>query len=501
MSANSLFILQSGLTQAGPASALTAGRGASQGAVQGTMQGADFMALVLSRLGQGLPLQTTKTGAAPGAGSMDFLKTPESLLPAESGNVFGADAALLETLSMNREAIDSVLAPLTGGIITTAEISNGSPRILKALLIDTGNPDPNIGQKISRLKDELQKLMENGDPVAISVNLTPEQITALENAGNGEWPEELNGIMIGLVTFAPPPRAANAAAPEAGQGAPSIQTAKQAPGQISGQSPATAPGSGTATGEQPADFETALQDLQTGGYRKNSELAAPGGGATNTASAGADKAASGAATAAAFSGGALQNWPFSPESGLYAAPGTGYADDPAGTPALGVESAATRMAGLTGLITQSQSAGHAHPATQAVAVSLHKAAAQGENRTLILEMDPPELGRVEVRLAFGRDKTVKATVISEKPETYMMLQRDAHALGRALENAGLDGGGLSFELAGHGQDFSDGNSRGGGHDAGGNGAGGSDGAAEAIDTTMTWHVDPATGYMRYDILA
>jgi hypothetical protein len=100
-----------------------------------------------------------------------------------------------------------------------------------------------------------------------------------------------------------------------------------------------------------------------------------------------------------------------------------------------------------------------------------------------------------------KDKTVKAIVTAEKPETHMMLQRDAQVLERALQEAGLDAdGGLSFELAEHGFDFDQHNQRGGGHDEGGTGSGLNDGEeVEIIESTMTWHVDPETGHTRYDL--
>ena len=87
-------------------------------------------------------------------------------------------------------------------------------------------------------------------------------------------------------------------------------------------------------------------------------------------------------------------------------------------------------------------------------------------------------------------------------ETYLMLQRDAQLLERALQDAGLDAdGGLSFELAEHGFDFDQNNQRGGGHDNGGTGASDEGEEIEILESTMTWSVDPETGHTRYDIWA
>lgn len=149
-------------------------------------------------------------------------------------------------------------------------------------------------------------------------------------------------------------------------------------------------------------------------------------------------------------------------------------------------------------------AGQNHPATQLVAATLTKAGKGGEDSTINLRMDPPELGNVAVRLQFSsKDKTVKAVVTAEKPETYMMLQRDSHALERALQSAGFDGASqsISFELAqdnGTGRRDGENNQNFGGGGKTSQDAGGAD---EIIQSSMTWQVDPSTGRMRYNILA
>ena len=107
-------------------------------------------------------------------------------------------------------------------------------------------------------------------------------------------------------------------------------------------------------------------------------------------------------------------------------------------------------------------------------------------------------------MTFSKDKTMKAVVKAETPETFMMLQRDAQILERALHDAGLDAdSGLSFELAQDGEFMDQNNQRGGGHDQGGTGRGGNSNGdeLEIIESTMTWRVDPNTGHTRYDIYA
>lgn len=169
-----------------------------------------------------------------------------------------------------------------------------------------------------------------------------------------------------------------------------------------------------------------------------------------------------------------------------------------GTPSLSV----TGTAQFASLVSHAQSATAPHPATQMVAAQITKGAAEGETKSMTLKLDPPELGRIEIRMDFAKEKGMKAHVVVEKQETYLMLQRDAHVLERALQDAGIgaEDGGLSFELA---QDnlFNDGhdgsNRHGGGSQGGMSGTEGD----EIIETTMNWYVDANTGMTRYDILA
>ncbi len=83
-----------------------------------------------------------------------------------------------------------------------------------------------------------------------------------------------------------------------------------------------------------------------------------------------------------------------------------------------------------------------------VAMHLSKAVQNGIDR-LSIRLDPAELGRVDVKLEIGHDGRAIALVAAERPETLELLQRDARALERALQQAGLetDAGSLSFSLS------------------------------------------------------
>ena len=97
---------------------------------------------------------------------------------------------------------------------------------------------------------------------------------------------------------------------------------------------------------------------------------------------------------------------------------------------------------------------------------------------------------------------MKAHLVVEKPETYQMLQRDAAALERALQDAGLETGSdaLNYELAEENYGF--------GSDGRENGQTGTDNARHSTEeeediilTTMDWDVDPETGHVHYNIIA
>lgn len=82
---------------------------------------------------------------------------------------------------------------------------------------------------------------------------------------------------------------------------------------------------------------------------------------------------------------------------------------------------------------------------------------QGQ-RQFEIRMDPPELGKIDVKLHVNSsDNRVHAVLSAERPETLADLQRSSRELERALAEAGLDLGdsGLEFELSQGGDDTRD----------------------------------------------
>lgn len=160
-------------------------------------------------------------------------------------------------------------------------------------------------------------------------------------------------------------------------------------------------------------------------------------------------------------------------------------------------------ASLTNPTTQAHGAAPAHPAVQTVAATIQKLGPEKQDTRITLQLDPPELGRVEVKMSLNKDNAAKVVLTIEKPETYHLLQRDAHLLERALQDSGLsaDGSGLEFSLADDGYSFGRDGGDSGGH--GSHGSGDSSGEREDVVTIASpdgWAVDPETGQVRYNAL-
>lgn len=126
------------------------------------------------------------------------------------------------------------------------------------------------------------------------------------------------------------------------------------------------------------------------------------------------------------------------------------------------------LAGLNGTAgTAMQKAGQAAASTGArtppaameqVVLRLQRAVAEGTDR-LRLQLRPASLGKLDIQIDISStDSRTQIVVSVEKPETYVLLQRDARALEEALRQAGLqlDEGSLSFNLQREGEGSADG---------------------------------------------
>jgi flagellar hook-length control protein FliK len=80
-----------------------------------------------------------------------------------------------------------------------------------------------------------------------------------------------------------------------------------------------------------------------------------------------------------------------------------------------------------------------------------KTALSDGSSKITIQLNPPDLGKVDVRLEIGADgKTSGVTITASNQDTLNLLQRDAQGLTRALNDAGLttDSGSLNFSLGG-----------------------------------------------------
>lgn len=113
------------------------------------------------------------------------------------------------------------------------------------------------------------------------------------------------------------------------------------------------------------------------------------------------------------------------------------------------------QSGLTGM---SMLGGQANPSlgshvSKQLNLNMTRAVKAGEQE-FSMRMDPPELGRVSVKLKFGQNGLVKSQIMAERPETLEMLQREIRGLERAIEAGGhkSEQGGISFSLDSGGQE-------------------------------------------------
>jgi hypothetical protein len=130
-----------------------------------------------------------------------------------------------------------------------------------------------------------------------------------------------------------------------------------------------------------------------------------------------------------------------------------------------------------------------------VAVQMQRAAQNGVGR-LTVDLQPAELGRVEIKMSVDKDKNVTASVVVDRPATLDLLQRDARNLERILQDAGLqtDSGSLSFSLRNSGGDAQGQNQ--GGTGTGNRGqSGGNDAAATPSAAARPTVVATADGYV------
>lgn len=155
-----------------------------------------------------------------------------------------------------------------------------------------------------------------------------------------------------------------------------------------------------------------------------------------------------------------------------AGPAAGDANTPA-PPAIAAQSsvpqgpAAATMPALTQHI---QVSAQPQPNMPALAVEI-TAKSQAGAKQFDIRLDPPELGRVEVRLSIDATGKASAHLTADQPQTLDLLRKDSTSLTQALRDAGLDvnQNGLNFSLRQQAGDTHQGQNGGGNRSAAGRG--------------------------------
>ena len=98
---------------------------------------------------------------------------------------------------------------------------------------------------------------------------------------------------------------------------------------------------------------------------------------------------------------------------------------------------------------QKSANGKAPALTDQIAMNIQKGA-NGKLDKITLQLDPQELGKMDIEFNISEDGKTKALILAEKPETLNMLRQDAKAIESILAEAGLemDQNSLEFDLKG-----------------------------------------------------
>lgn len=111
-----------------------------------------------------------------------------------------------------------------------------------------------------------------------------------------------------------------------------------------------------------------------------------------------------------------------------------------------------------------QAPAHPTPVTDQVLVQIQSAAKTGAN-TITIQLNPTDLGKVDVRMVTNADGTTHINITADNRATLAMLQSEAQSLQAALRDVGLktNMGSLSFNLGGQQQNPSNFNGNQGGY--------------------------------------
>jgi len=195
-----------------------------------------------------------------------------------------------------------------------------------------------------------------------------------------------------------------------------------------GQFDAASAANDSAAASPAAAAQAAIQGASANGNSSNGNSNSSGDNAGNT-----DKPA----TKTADSAGApqVQPQPQQPGQPQSPAPSMNTAAIPAMTNGMPVQTsnAAHNVAAAVQVAPQAA----ATPDVNGLAVEI-AARSQSGAKQFQIRLDPPELGRVDVRLSIDATGKTEAHLTADRPETLNLLQKDSGTLTQALRNSGLD---------------------------------------------------------------
>ena len=320
----------------------------------------------------------------------------------------------------------------TAPSLTSSAPTGGRPNT-QAPTISQNKPAP---QSPSNIENDDSAVGEDEDPVTPAANTADQTSVTAPTAGVST----ADGAKIALAPQAPATQNIPAAGDgESGPPASDASKSRAAPNGV--QHAAAHSAAARASLSNPGLENQAKDDPIKSGAAKSRVLPTQAGN-TGKSDGGKSDASNGDASKAAATQPDVQNIPAAPKATPQPAPAA-IAD---------VTTIAAPQASASAVATATpaqhiQISAQASPDLPSLAVEI-AAKSQSGAKQFDIRLDPPELGRVEVRLSIDATGKASAHLSADQPQTLSLLQKDAPILTRALRDAGLDvsDNGLNFSL-------------------------------------------------------
>lgn len=389
-------------------------------------------------------------------GALGLTQSSNNSFSMALGNTLGLDINLTSDDQDPSALLDALKSLIGGDSDQAGELTQGlqdllgleTPQDLQDLLgaiqqisglagdlIPGAQPTAEVSQTVAGLAEKLLGFIESAQTAGTSTPTTPlpqpvnEALSALDNLLKAlPQSEENDALLARLNAVAPQSAGKNADAdPEIANIVSALFGDKQAQKDLS----AVKPSSSTLALAKPEVSSETLQAAATTGATNKADLQA-----NAPATFGEQAQANNQQNAA--SGFAAQ---------MQLATQSDGAAEPAQDPLLvGQTSTKVQNAQQMRMATAPYQAAAQHVNVPHVAVEMMRNIRQGATRFEI-QLDPPEMGRIDVKLDIDRTGNLSARMSVERPETLELLQRDARALERALAQAGLDTGKTNLEFS------------------------------------------------------